>query len=152
MPSDISTSRRAFVSDMGAGLVASLVAISAGAASGTSMDPQSPMTSPAYPMPPFPKQEQERPGLVSRMQPRPDHGESSYKGTGRLKGRRALITGGDSGMGRAAAIAYAREGANVAINYLPAEESDAQEVIKLIRAGPKSRRAARGSASGGFLH
>ena len=68
------------------------------------------------------------------MNPRPDHGEKSYKGTGRLAGRKALITGGDSGIGRAAAIAYAREGADVAINYLPAEEADAKEVIALIKA------------------
>jgi NAD(P)-dependent dehydrogenase (short-subunit alcohol dehydrogenase family) len=67
------------------------------------------------------------------MQPRPDHGETSYRGSGRLAGRKALITGGDSGMGRAAAIAYAREGADVAINYLPDEEPDAREVIDLIR-------------------
>jgi NAD(P)-dependent dehydrogenase (short-subunit alcohol dehydrogenase family) len=67
------------------------------------------------------------------MNPRPDHGETSYKGSGRLVGRKALITGGDSGMGRAAAIAYAREGADVAINYYPTEEPDAQEVIALIR-------------------
>jgi NAD(P)-dependent dehydrogenase (short-subunit alcohol dehydrogenase family) len=73
------------------------------------------------------------PGLASKMNPRPDHGESSYKGSGRLQGRKALITGGDSGMGRAAAIAYAREGADVAINYLPAEEADAKEVIDLIK-------------------
>jgi NAD(P)-dependent dehydrogenase (short-subunit alcohol dehydrogenase family) len=66
------------------------------------------------------------------MNPRPDHGETSYRGSGRLAGRRALITGGDSGMGRAAAIAFAREGADVAINYLPAEEPDAREVIDLI--------------------
>jgi NAD(P)-dependent dehydrogenase (short-subunit alcohol dehydrogenase family) len=68
------------------------------------------------------------------MQPPPDHGEKSYKGSGRLLGRRALITGGDSGMGRAAAIAYAREGADVAINYYPTEEPDAKEVVALIRA------------------
>jgi NAD(P)-dependent dehydrogenase (short-subunit alcohol dehydrogenase family) len=68
------------------------------------------------------------------MEPRPDHGERSYSGSGRLAGRKALITGGDSGMGRAAAIAYAREGADVAINYFPNEEPDAQEVIALIKA------------------
>ena len=68
------------------------------------------------------------------MTPRPDHGEQSYVGSGRLAGRRALITGGDSGIGRAAAIAYAREGADVAIGYLPSEEEDAREVLQLIRA------------------
>src|ERR1700759_4458900 len=94
--------------------------------------PNNPTTK--YPKPPFPHQEQPWPGLVSKMNPRPDHGETSYKGSGRLLGRKALITGGDSGMGRAAAIAYAREGADVAINYLPAEEPDAQEVIALIKA------------------
>ena len=85
-----------------------------------------------YPQPPFSKQFQPWPGLASEMDPRPDHGETSYRGTGRLAGRKALITGGDSGMGRAAAIAYAREGADVAINYYPSEEPDAREVIALI--------------------
>ncbi|MGI4750760.1 MAG: SDR family oxidoreductase, partial [Janthinobacterium lividum] len=84
--------------------------------------------------PPFKGQSQQWPGLASQMDPRPDHGETSYKGSGRLAGRKALITGGDSGMGRAAAIAYAREGADVAINYFPSEEPDAREVIALIKA------------------
>jgi len=87
-----------------------------------------------YPTPPYKKQSQPWPGLASKMDPPPDHGEQSYRGSGRLQGRKALITGGDSGMGRAAAIAFAREGADVAINYFPTEEPDAEQVIALIKA------------------
>ncbi|HTL89080.1 MAG TPA: SDR family oxidoreductase [Leptolyngbya sp.] len=86
-----------------------------------------------YPEPPFPKQPQPVPGLAKKMEPQPDHGEKSYVGCGKLTGRKALITGGDSGIGRAVAIAYAREGADVAISYLPTEEADAKEVIDLIQ-------------------
>ena len=87
-----------------------------------------------YPQPPFPQQPQAAPGLAQKMEPAPDHGETNYKGSGRLVGRKALITGGDSGIGRAAAIAYAREGADVAISYLSSEQADANEVIALIEA------------------
>jgi NAD(P)-dependent dehydrogenase (short-subunit alcohol dehydrogenase family) len=92
-----------------------------------------------YPTPPFPEQPQRAPGVATEMDPQPDHGETSYKGHGRLAGRKALVTGADSGIGRAAAIAFAREGADVAIVYLPEEEVDAKQVIALIEA--EGRRA-----------
>lgn len=100
-----------------------------------------------YPKPPFPRQPQTAPGLVARMDPAPDHGEASYKGSGKLLGRKALITGGDSGIGRAVAIAYAREGADVAIGYLPSEEKDAAEVIALVEAEGRKALALPGDVS-----
>jgi NAD(P)-dependent dehydrogenase (short-subunit alcohol dehydrogenase family) len=91
-----------------------------------------------YPKPPFPKQQQPMPGLTNAMKPVPDHGETSYKGSGRLAGKKAIITGGDSGIGRAVAIAYAREGADVLISYLN-EDTDAQETERHVReAGQKA--------------
>lgn len=130
-------SRRVALGGLAGGLLAT-AATTAGAQAQTPAAAGAANAAPAapknYPKPPFPVQQQPFPGLTSKMNPRPDHGETSYKGSGRLRGRKALITGGDSGIGRAAAIAYAREGADVAINYLPAEEPDAREVVALIRA------------------
>jgi NAD(P)-dependent dehydrogenase (short-subunit alcohol dehydrogenase family) len=85
----------------------------------------------AGPKPPFPKQEQEPVGLESEMEPRPDYGEESYRGSGKLRGKAAVITGGDSGIGRAVALAFAREGADVLISYLD-EHSDAQETVRIV--------------------
>ena len=86
-----------------------------------------------YPRPPFEEQPQSPPGLAKDMKPKPDHGERSYAGSSRLKGRKALVTGADSGIGRAVAIAYAREGADVFLTYLPSEQADADEVLALVR-------------------
>lgn len=91
-----------------------------------------------YPKPPYPAQKQPMPGSTRAMNPRPDHGEESYRGSGRLIGKKAIITGGDSGIGRAVAIAYAREGADLVIAYLD-EDEDAAEVKALVeREGRKA--------------
>jgi NAD(P)-dependent dehydrogenase (short-subunit alcohol dehydrogenase family) len=90
------------------------------------------------PEPPFPDQPQDMPGTTAAMEPRPDHGEESYRGSGRLQGKKAVITGGDSGIGRAVAIAFAREGADVLISYL-CEHEDARDTARLVEeAGRKA--------------
>jgi NAD(P)-dependent dehydrogenase (short-subunit alcohol dehydrogenase family) len=96
------------------------------------VQPTSPHPTHAQPQPPYPEQTQPYPGRESEMQPRPDYGEQSYRGSGRLTGKKALITGGDSGIGRAVAVAFAREGADVLISYLN-EEQDAQETARVVR-------------------
>ena len=93
------------------------------------------------------EQQQEGPGLQGEMAPKPDSGESSYRGSGRLEGRRAVVTGADSGIGRATAIAYAREGADVVLSYLPQEEPDAREVVELIEAAGRRAVAVPGDVT-----
>jgi NAD(P)-dependent dehydrogenase (short-subunit alcohol dehydrogenase family) len=97
-----------------------------------SIQPADPNPTQAYPQPPYPQQPQPYPGDESSMQPRPDYGRQSYHGSGRLTGKKALITGGDSGIGRAVAVAFAREGADVLISYLN-EDQDAQETTEVVR-------------------
>ena len=133
-PNDTFPNRRQVVAAASGMAAGSLIANAAQAKVGTPTAAALEDPTTKYPKPPFKAQSQAWPGLAAKMEPRPDHGETTYKGSGRLAGRRALITGGDSGMGRACAIAYAREGCDVAINYLPNEEPDAKEVIELIRA------------------
>jgi NAD(P)-dependent dehydrogenase (short-subunit alcohol dehydrogenase family) len=97
-----------------------------------------------YPQPEFPQQPLEHPGLESDMDPRPDYGEDTYRGTGKLTGKAAIITGGDSGIGRAVALAFAREGADVLISYLEAEETDAQETVRAVEGSGKKTVAVPG--------
>ncbi|MEJ5913574.1 SDR family oxidoreductase [Pseudokineococcus sp. 1T1Z-3] len=101
----------------------------------------------AYAQPSFPEQDQSAPGLAQDMSPTPDHGEDTYVGSGRLADLVAVVTGADSGIGRAAAIAYAREGADVVLSYLPSEEEDAQQVVALVEAAGRKALAVPGDLS-----
>jgi NAD(P)-dependent dehydrogenase (short-subunit alcohol dehydrogenase family) len=138
MPNDeVALSRRNLIAYLGVGVAGATMAgtMPVLAQSSRPEKTSAPFVDPTkkYPAPPYDTTQQQWPGLASKMIPPPDHGETSYKGSGRLIGRKAIITGGDSGMGRAAAIAYAREGADVAIVYYPTEEPDAQEVVDIVR-------------------
>ena len=95
------------------------------------------------PKPPFPEQPQDHPGTIHQLKPKADHGEESYKGSGKLAGQCAFVTGADSGIGRAIAIAYAKEGADVVLSYLEEEEADAREVVAIIKGCGRSRSLSR---------
>ncbi len=140
-PQSEAPSRRHVVNTISSGLAAPVM-LAAGGALAQAPRAVSPSAAPPAdaqrsnsnrPKPPFPEQRQPWPGLARDMQPKPDHGEDSYRGSGRLEGRRILVTGGDSGIGRAAVIAFLREGADVVINHLPQEEPDAREVLEIAR-------------------
>jgi NAD(P)-dependent dehydrogenase (short-subunit alcohol dehydrogenase family) len=96
-----------------------------------------------FPKPPFPEQKQPHPGLSGEMRPQPDYGEESYRGSGRLAGRKAIVTGADSGIGRAVALAFAREGADVVVSYL-SEDDDAAETVRLVEAAGRKAVSVRG--------
>ncbi|KTT69177.1 SDR family oxidoreductase [Sphingomonas endophytica] len=136
---DQGTTRRTILGGAAAAAGLGLAPGAAAAQTGTAAPAQLRDPRTKYTSQPFPEQRQPWPALQGKMTPRPDSGETSYRGSGRLAGRKALVTGGDSGIGRAAAIAFAREGADVAINYYPTEEPDAREVKALIeQAGRKA--------------
>src|SRR4051795_3962261 len=105
----------------------------------TSIDPRE-----RFPKPPFPQPEQPAPGSSNELTPPADYGEQSYKGSGRLEGRAALITGGDSGIGRAVALCFAKEGADVLFVHLPEEQKDADETVRLVKATGKKAVAVPG--------
>ena len=99
-----------------------------------------------YPKPPLPEQQQDIPGITKDMEPKPDYGEESYQGSGKLTGKRVIITGGDSGIGQAVAIAYAKEGASLLISYL-CEDDDARETADWVKKAGRTCKLVRGDIS-----